>query len=219
MKFKSLDNVSLWNKCIENTFRGETVKIDSYFIDSTQLYFEFTFKPVCTAIDNEVIGVLIVGKNITDETKAANERILNEKRQDSLINISTYHFQDVQDLLDFSLSEALKLTDSKYGYIYFYDEDTKEFTLNTWSNDVMKNCAVLNPQTKYQLELTGLWGEAVRQAKPIIVNDFSAPHIHKKGLPEGQVMFSNYMTTPIFFDAKIVAVIGVANKKNGLYRS
>ena len=48
----------------------------------------------------------------------------------------------------------------------------KKFTLNTWSQEVMQQCRIIEPQTVYHLERTGLWGEAVRQARPIIVNDF-----------------------------------------------
>ena len=73
-------------------------------------------------------------------------------------------------------------------------------------------CTVALPQTIYQLEKTGIWGEAVRQARPIIVNDFQAPHPLKKGYPEGHAPLYRYLTIPVKSDNRIVAVVGMANK-------
>ncbi|HPF55768.1 MAG TPA: PAS domain S-box protein, partial [Clostridiales bacterium] len=122
-------------------------------------------------------------------------------------------FADMQEQLDYALLEALKLTGSQYGYIYLYDEEKKEFSLNSWTIGVMADCAVMEKQTKYQLNSTGFWGEVVRQRKPIIVNDFTVPDPLKKGYPKGHVQIKKYMSIPIFENKKIVAVIGFANKE------
>lgn len=76
----------------------------------------------------------------------------------------------------------------------------------------MEECHVLDPQTKYQLEKTGIWGEVVRQRKPIVVNEFAAPNPLKKGYPEGHVQLTKYMSVPVIIDEKIVVVVGLANK-------
>ncbi|MDD2337082.1 MAG: GAF domain-containing protein [Geobacteraceae bacterium] len=152
----------------------------------------------------------------TDMRIAEEERMYNEARLQSLYNISQYRAANVQDLLDYSLLEALRLTSSKFGYIYFYDEDTREFTLNSWSNEVMKECAVVEPQTKYDLDKTGIWGEVVRQRRPILANDFQGCNPLKKGYPPGHVELLSYLTIPVFSGERITAVIGVANK-SGVY--
>jgi len=84
--------------------------------------------------------------------------------------------------------------------------------LNTWSKDVMKECNVMNPETVYDLEKTGFWGEVVRQKKDLILNDFEAPHSQKKGYPEGHVKLLRFMSIPIFKENEIIAVVGMANK-------
>ena len=137
----------------------------------------------------------------------------NEARLESLLKISQRPAYSIHDLLDFALDEAIALTESKIGYIYHHDEIKKEFTLNTWSKDVMKECTIIEQQTVYQLEKTGIWGEAVRQARPIIINDFHAPHPLKKGYPEGHAPLHKFMTLPIIVQNHIVGVIGVANKE------
>ena len=137
-----------------------------------------------------------------------------EVQMKSVLNILQYKDVPVQEFLDKALDEAILLTGSKYGYIYHYVEERKEFVLNTWSRDVMDACAVMNPQTCYELDKTGIWGEAVRQRKPIIVNNFQAAHPLKKGYPQGHVELLKYMTLPVFHEDKIVGVVGVANKSS-----
>ncbi len=130
-----------------------------------------------------------------------------------LLRILQHKSGSSQEFLGYAINEAIEITGSKFGYIYHYHEDKKEFVLNTWSKDVMKECAVVDPQTCYELDKTGIWGEAVRQRKPIIVNDFSNENPLKKGYPDGHVHLTRFMTLPVFSDEKIVGVVGVANKQ------
>ena len=138
---------------------------------------------------------------------------LHNQRLESLFKISQYQTYSIQELLDFALNEAIILTNSKIGYIYFYNETDKQFVLNTWSKEVMHECTVMNPQTIYDLDNTGCWGEAVRQRKPIIINDYQADNPLKKGTPDGHVKLHKFLTIPVISDNKIVAVAGVANKE------
>jgi PAS domain S-box-containing protein len=149
------------------------------------------------------------------ERKWAEETIrLNEARLESLFKISQYKATDVRDLLKFVLEEAIRLTGSKLGYIYHYNEQRREFTLNNWSSNVMKECTIAEPQAIYQLDKTGIWGEAVRQGRPIIINNSHAPDPLKKGYPDGHALLSKYMTIPVIIDDAIVGVIGLANKSD-----
>lgn len=158
--------------------------------------------------------IVAIFDNVTEMKIAEIKEHKNELRLRSLLNILQYRGGSKQEFLDYALDEAIKLTESKLGYIYFYDEDRRQFILNSWSKDVMKQCAVANPQTCYELDKTGIWGEAVRQRKPIILNDFEAEHPLKKGYPKGHVNLTRFMTVPVFKGEKIVAVVGMGNKKD-----
>ncbi len=128
-------------------------------------------------------------------------------------DIMHFEYKNESDFLDYALEQVLKLTKSKFGYIYHYNEEKKEFNLNTWSKNVMDECSVINPQTKYQLEKTGIWGEVVRQRKEIIINNFKENNPLKKGYPKGHVDLTKFLSIPIFENKKIIAVVGVANKE------
>ncbi len=157
--------------------------------------------------------------DITEQKKAEKELLKQNERLESLLRISQYKAKSAQDFLDYALQEAIDLTSSKIGYIFFYNESTREFNLNTWSKEVMGECAVMNPQTIYDLDDTGCWGEAVRQRKPIIMNNYPDENQHKKGMPDGHIPLSRFLTIPIFIDNFIVAVVGVANKQEEYHQS
>ena len=64
----------------------------------------------------------------------------------------------------------------------------------------------------YPVKDTGLWGEAIRQRKAVITNDYAASNPLKKGTPSGHVHLTRHMNIPLFDGGRIVAVAGVANK-------
>lgn len=157
-------------------------------------------------------GVGAYISNVTEEHEYQKRQEKVLYRHMILADVVTRDFINKHEELDFILHEALKLTESEHGYIYLYDETKKEFTLNSWTNGVIKECKVAEKKGKYQLYDTGLWGEVVRQRKPIVVNDYNAVNPLKRGLPEGHVQLKNYMSVPVIIDGRIVAVVGLANK-------
>jgi PAS domain S-box-containing protein len=158
-------------------------------------------------------SALVVTRDITTRKKAEEQIRLNEARLESLLRISQYSAKTLQELLDFALDEAVKLTSSRVGYIFQYDPAKKTFTQVTWSRDVAKECSGMAEQKYTQLEKTGIWGEAVRQGRPIVVNEFQAPHALKRGYPSRHPKLLKYLTIPVFNEDRIAAVVGVANKE------
>ncbi len=160
-------------------------------------------------IDNAVI----FASDITKRNKAEKQIRLNELRLQSLYEINQYSSHNIRDILDYTLDKCISITESKIGYIYFYDEENKVFTLSTRSKATMNKCTAGTPQTMCDLDKTGLWGEAVRQRKPIVLNDFQAYHPLKKGYPKGHAELYKFLTIPVIFENRIVLVVGVANKE------
>jgi PAS domain S-box-containing protein len=160
-----------------------------------------------------VIGMLCAGEDIT-ERKLAEKVVKTEKfRQNILLTLSQVPGMSVNGVMDHALDTALLLTESVIGYLYFYSEAARQFTLYSWSKEAMNRCTVVERQTIYNLDETGLWGDAVRLRQPVITNEYPAANPRKKGLPEGHVHLQRHMNVPVFDDGVIVAVIGVANKE------
>jgi signal transduction histidine kinase/HAMP domain-containing protein len=171
------------------------------------------FDAMTDAIDRRIRERTVELENAVAERKEA-EKILKQDdvRNSTILRISQYPAISLGALLDFALDEAIALSGSTFGYLYFYRENTQDFILHAWSKEVMNACVIADPQTDYQLEKTGIWGEVVRQRKPIIVNDFAAPHPLKKGYPEGHAPLHRFFSVPVFSEGHIVAVVGFANR-------
>jgi PAS domain S-box-containing protein len=92
------------------------------------------------------------------------------------------------------------------------NEEETVLTMLAWSKNAMAECDVADRPFVYPVETTGLWGEAVRQRRPIITNDYAAPNPYKKGYPEGHVDIQRHLNLPVFDGNRIVAVAGVGNK-------
>jgi|GEM_PF-328018 len=160
----------------------------------------------------EVVGSFAMVTDISDRKLAERQVALNKNRLDSLLSISQYQARSLQDLLDLALHEGVRLTGSRLGYVYLFDDQSRRFTLVSYSREVMGECAIRQPKAQYELDHTGIWGEAVRQGRPIMVNDFQAPHPLKRGYPAGHAPLRNFLTIPVMSLGKVVAVVGVANK-------
>ncbi len=133
------------------------------------------------------------------------------KKLNIIHNITKKEYKSSKDFLDDVIEYMIELTESEIGYLYYYDNYKKEFTLHAWSNSVMPACKVQDKKTTYSLDKTGCWGDVVREDRPIIINDYMA-YSNKKGIPEGHVHLNKFLSVPIYSNGEIVAVAGVANK-------
>ncbi|SFM60227.1 GAF domain-containing protein [Methanolobus profundi] len=152
------------------------------------------------------------GRTGSNLKKAENELLMEESRLKSLVEILQTRHSSIPEALDFALEKAIDFTGSKVGYIFHYNEKTKQFTINSWSKKATEYCNISVAESVYDLENTGVWGEPVRQRKAIIVNDFKTRDPLLKGYPEGHVELERFLSIPIIRKEKIVAVVGVGNK-------
>ncbi len=163
---------------------------------------------------NGATGVGAYVRDVTKEREDQKRQTQTSNRNKILADVLSQSFKSTEEQLDYVLHRCLDLTESQYGYIYLYDEDKSEFTLSSWTEGVMEACSVAAKQVKYQHEATGIWGEAVRQRKAVVINNFEAPNPLKKGYPAGHVHLNKFMSIPVIADGRIVAVVGLGNKKD-----
>ncbi len=172
---------------------------------------------ICRANAFSVSGAhyaVITHENITDRKKNEILRTRNQERLESLLRVSQHTSQNTQELFDLALEEAITLTRSKFGEICHYSQDASELILTAWSHGVAKECSIADPQACCGLDKTGLWDEVVRQRSTIILNDIQADHPLMKGCPAGLAPLHRFLSIPVFYNEKIVAVVAVANKES-----
>ncbi|MEN6611815.1 MAG: PAS domain S-box protein [Methanoregulaceae archaeon] len=137
---------------------------------------------------------------------------VSELRLEALIRFYQMGNASLRTLTLHAIEEAGSITGSRVGYLAFLNEDESEMTMYAWSRSAMKECGIEKKPIRYKVDNTGLWGEAVRQRRAVITNDYSAPNPHKKGYPKGHVPIERHMNIPVFEGDRIVLVSGVANK-------
>ncbi|MBF0552009.1 MAG: PAS domain S-box protein, partial [Deltaproteobacteria bacterium] len=115
-------------------------------------------------------------------------------------------------LCDHVLTEALAMTNSSYGFFGFLTEDETIQNVYSWSHEVMSDCRVGDGPIEFSVAQAGLWAEAVRRRKALLVNDYHAELPGKKGIPAGHVNLHRLLVVPIFSHDRIVALTAVANK-------
>lgn len=155
-------------------------------------------------------GIII---DITERKKAEETLQLEESRLEALLKLNYMTGASLQEITDFAREEAVRLTNSKLGYLAFLNYDETILIMHSWSKGAMKECKIENKPFVYPVKTTGLWGEAVRQRKPVITNDYTESNPLKKGYPNGHVQLTRHMNVPIFDGEHIVAVAGVGNKE------
>jgi GAF domain-containing protein len=118
-----------------------------------------------------------------------------------------------QKLVDVLVEEAIRVVGSQIGYFAVMNDAEDVLTMLGWSKSAMGACAMMDKPIVYPLEETGLWGDAVRERKPVITNDYaSSRKPTKKGYPEGHVKVVHHMNVPVWEGDHIAGVLGVGNK-------
>jgi len=152
-------------------------------------------------------------QDITDRKRAEQSLRLHTERVQVLLKLNQMTDVTHQELTDYALEEAVRITHSEIGYLAFLNDDETVLSMHSWSKQAMKECAILDKPIQYVVTETGLWGEAVRQRRPVITNDYAAPNPAKKGHPQGHVPVRRHMNVPVFAGKHIVLVAGVGNKE------
>jgi two-component sensor histidine kinase/heme exporter protein D len=156
--------------------------------------------------------VNLYGMDITMRVRAEEEVRRTMHRLQCLVRVLQKTTGSAQEYLDYCLHEALALSGSRLGYICRYDEAHREFMLNSWSREALRECAVATKPQIFRLDEAGVWGEVVRRRVPIVINDFRADNPLKRGCPEGHVRLERFMSVPVLRGDSVVAVAGVANR-------
>ncbi|OQX17103.1 MAG: hypothetical protein BWK76_10665 [Desulfobulbaceae bacterium A2] len=151
-------------------------------------------------------------REVAERRQAEEELLLNAERVETLLQLNQMTAATLDEITHFVFEAAVRLTRSKLGFLGFINEEATVMTVQLWSREAMAECNVAAAPLLFVVKDAGLWAEAIRQRRPIITNDYSAPNPWKKGTPEGHVKLTRHMSLPIIVNGKIVLAAGVANK-------
>jgi signal transduction histidine kinase len=117
-----------------------------------------------------------------------------------------------KELYDHILQGTLQMTQSKYAFYGFMNSDESVLSMYSWSKEALKECQMSQKPIDYPVSSAGIWAEAIRQRRVIVVNDYQADNVGKLGIPEGHVQLTRILAIPVFGYGRIVSVVVAANK-------
>ncbi|MCX5804112.1 MAG: PAS domain S-box protein [Proteobacteria bacterium] len=187
-------------------------EVQFYRKDGTKIWVCFSVHAVRDAggILQYYEGVL---EDITERKQAEEVLRLTDIRQKTILQLYQMADTSLDTITGFVLEECVKISESELAFIGFINEDETIMHTHLWSQKAMEECAVDGKPAEFPLDKAGLWAEAIRQRKPIIVNNYSDPNPYKKGCPEGHVPLTRFMSIPLIDRDHVVLVAGLANKK------
>ena len=156
----------------------------------------------------------IAGKNllysiIHDITERKRYEIVTSFRL-SLIMMEATH--SIEELLQTTLDEVERLTNSSISFFHFVAKDQTTLSMQAWSTNTRKHmCKAANEAQHYPVDQAGVWADALRERKAVIHNDYASLK-GRKGFPEGHAEVKREVVIPLFRDKKVVAILGVGNK-------
>ncbi len=164
--------------------------------------------------NGKLAGAIECLRDITASKRAQEEQRNNTERLDTLLKINQMAGAPDNRIIEYAFDEAIRLTGSKIGYLGFINHDETIMDVQAWSHNIMHECETNDKTLHFPIENSGLWGEAIRQRRSIITNNYNAPNPLKKGYPEGHIDIKRHMNVPVFSGGKIVLVAGVGNKQD-----
>ena len=130
---------------------------------------------------------------------------------DKLANMNKSRRQAIVDVL---VEETVRVMQSTIGYFAVMNDAEDVLTMLGWSKSAMGACAMMDKPIVYPIEETGLWGDAVRERKAVVTNDYAgSKKPTKKGYPAGHVAVTRHINVPVWDGEHIVGVLGVGNKE------
>jgi PAS domain S-box-containing protein len=159
-------------------------------------------------------GLFITVTDITERKRAEELVRLNEARLKASYELSRMSDATPEEISNFILEQTIRLTKSSLGFLGYMTDDQDTFIINLWSGEAMADCKMIDRPVHFPLQKAGAWAEAIRQRKPIMINNYAENKGFNKGLPAGHVKLTRFISVPVFDGDKIVALAAVANKEN-----
>jgi signal transduction histidine kinase/CheY-like chemotaxis protein len=166
----------------------------------------------------EVEYIIGTGVDITARKQAEESVHQEELRLNSLLELSQKASElSEQEIIQLTLEEAVKLTQSQIGYLHFMNADQETLQFCTWSQATLASCTAVH-QAHYPLSEAGVWADCVRQRQPVVHNDYQQL-AQRQGYPEGHSHLVRHVSVPVLDGDNVTLILGVGNKPSDYHEA
>ncbi len=161
------------------------------------------------------MALLGVGHDITARAQRAELALKLSRRTEALRKLDLLVGKtDEAEFLKLGQGLAEELTQSSISFLHYFNGEERSIDLTTRSASAPEDYCEADYVSQFPVEETGIWADAIRQRKTVVINDYDACE-HKHGLPEGQTKLKRSISLPIFEGDHLVMLAGVGNKDSG----
>ena len=160
--------------------------------------------------DNQIAWII---KNDTSN-HPKDDKLISAKIGEFYLNtllkmVKTSDEYSVSDLTDFTVRKAVEITESSFGYIVLLKSDETVSSVHSWRSWLH---AFSNESSSHYFDVaqSGLWIEAIHRKKNIVSNN---GQLNQNNAYSNQHTLLRQIHIPLVENNKVVAVIGVGNKK------
>ncbi|MFN8258666.1 MAG: PAS domain S-box protein [Bacteroidales bacterium] len=126
-----------------------------------------------------------------------------------LNNLSTSN--DENYIINWGLEEAVKLTESKTGFLHFINEDQQNIERQIWTSNQAKENNFSDKEFHDSKKEENFWKEIIQSQKPGIQNNNQPLSENNNHLIENEGL-KRYISIPISENNKVKIIFGVGNK-------
>lgn len=204
------DSAQYLQKIISHAVSGDTHPYEWRILRSDNTWTDTEVSMCSITIHGKKLIHAIV-RDISIRRKHEEAARINEVRLKAMLDLYAIRDKTLKEITDYTLEQALCITGSRHGYLAFVSEDESVLTMYSWSGGQSGEIRQEKP-ISYEMSRIGVWGDAIRNRIPIILNDIEPGSDIEKELPTSYHPISRHMNVPIFDNDRIVLLAGVVNK-------
>ena len=192
---------------------GEPIEMEEEYLlaDGRRHFLQALKFPVLDA-EGKVIGSQGVLFDITQRKRAELEMSFQHRLSQVLLGLpSLADHSEETAFIQQALEQTEELTGSRISFAHFVHADENSVELVTWSRRTLEHYCRAAFTRHYPVSQAGIWADAVRQRKPVCINDYAA-YPGKHGLPEGHSELTRMVSVPVLEHDKVVMLLGIGNK-------
>ena len=163
-------------------------------------------------LDGELMGVLGVGRDITQRKLHDEFMLLQTNRAEALQKLSfVAEKKDEVAFIQAGLDLIEDLTYSCLSFLHFYSSEERDSELTIWSERTLEDFFKTNGDIHCPVGETGICADARSQLSTVMFNN-PADYKHEHGLPEGNTELNRLICVPVIENGQAIMVVGIGNR-------
>jgi PAS domain S-box-containing protein len=162
--------------------------------------------------DGGLMGVLGVGRDITERKLNESLMLLQARRADALQKLSFIAEEPEEtSFIQAGMDLTEDLTYSCLSFAYLCPDEKRSTGLTVWSERALEDYFENGDDSQHSVDLTGICADAESRGEAVLFNDYASygsPH----GLPEGRDELKRMICVPVIDNGQVVMFVGVGNR-------